>query len=114
MTVHELKILPEYFEAVITGEKSFEVRNILDRTFEKGDELVLKEFDPERDESQQYSGRELTVRVTYVLNGIVYKGTPAVVMSIVILNDQNKKIKDYLGDGLLDVGDFRDGIIRRG
>ena len=34
--IHELKILPEYFNAVISGEKTFEIcKN--DRPFHKGD-----------------------------------------------------------------------------
>ena len=34
--IHELKTLPEYFEAVIKGKKLFEVRKF-DRPFQKGD-----------------------------------------------------------------------------
>lgn len=44
---HELKIKPEYFAAVVTGEKTFEIRNNADRNFQVGDTLVLKSFDGE-------------------------------------------------------------------
>lgn len=33
-TIHELKILPEYFEAVVSGDKRFEIRKN-DRNYEK-------------------------------------------------------------------------------
>lgn len=41
---HELKILPEYFEAILSGDKSFEVRSTVDRTFNPSDELRLREW----------------------------------------------------------------------
>jgi len=63
--MHELKTLPEYFQRVFFNEKKFEVRKN-DRNFEKGDVLVLKEWD---DKKQEYTGRRVTVRVTYILYG---------------------------------------------
>jgi ASC-1-like (ASCH) protein len=41
---HDLKILPEYFDAVLSGDKTFEVRSIKDRTFNLGDTLRLREW----------------------------------------------------------------------
>lgn len=41
-TIHELKILPEYFEAVVSGNKRFEIRKD-DRNYKKGDILRLNE-----------------------------------------------------------------------
>ena len=43
--IHELKIWPQYYQAVADGSKTFEVRKN-DRGFQKGDEVVLKEWDP--------------------------------------------------------------------
>lgn len=62
--IHELKILPKYLEAILSGDKSFEVRSIVDRSFNAGDELRLREFDPEMHNrsASGYSGREVTVR----------------------------------------------------
>jgi hypothetical protein len=60
---HVLKTWPEYYEAVARGEKTFEVRRN-DRDFHVGDTLVLQEWDPE---TEEYSGRRLSLRVTYVL-----------------------------------------------
>jgi len=42
---HELKILPEFYARVCTGEKAFEIRKN-DRDYQVGDILVLKEWRP--------------------------------------------------------------------
>lgn len=65
MTTHDLKTWPEYFEAVESGAKSFEVR-WNDRDYRTGDVLRLREWHPG---IGKYSGRECTRVVTYVLNG---------------------------------------------
>lgn len=59
--VHELKIWPEYFDAVEAGLKTFEIRQD-DRGFKSGDVLSLCEYDPADD---RYTGRMLRRRVTY-------------------------------------------------
>ena len=64
MTRHELKILPEYYDAVRFGDKRFEIRKN-DRDYHTGDILRLKEWD-----GKQYTGEELDVLVRYVLYGI--------------------------------------------
>lgn len=46
MAVHELKIWPVYYQAVRNGSKTFELRKN-DRGFQKGDRVVLREFDPD-------------------------------------------------------------------
>lgn len=63
--LHSLKILPEYFEAVVTGEKTFEVRKD-DRGYRVGDTLMLNEINPS---SGMYTGRNVKVKVTYILRG---------------------------------------------
>lgn len=64
---HELKILPAYFEAVLNGDKTFEIRDNRDRGFQKGDTVVLLEtaMGPR---GPTFSGRELERQVTYVTN----------------------------------------------
>jgi ribosomal protein S17 len=61
--VIEKKAIPELFEKVWTGEKTFDAR--LD-TFEckPGDTLVLREWDPKK---KEYTGRKLEKKVTFVL-----------------------------------------------
>jgi len=61
--VHTLKSWPEFFEAIIRGEKLHEIRRTSDRQFRTGDILHLREYDPNAD---RYSGRECTVQVTYI------------------------------------------------
>lgn len=63
--VHELKTWPQYFAAVRSGKKRFEVRRN-DRDFRVGDTLCLVEYDHETD---VYSGAGLTCLVTYLLPG---------------------------------------------
>ena len=64
MKIHELKILPEYYDAVRSGDKRFELRRN-DRDFHKGDILRLKEWDGEK-----YTGEEIDVLVRYIYYGI--------------------------------------------
>ncbi len=42
---HELKIWPQYYEAVKNGSKTFEVREN-DRAYQKGDTVRLRNYDP--------------------------------------------------------------------
>lgn len=76
--VHELKILPKYFEAVKAGIKTFEIRKN-DRDYQNGDYLALREWNGE-----EYTGRSLLVIVTYIfeLFGITDCAEGYVVMSI--------------------------------
>lgn len=60
---HELKILPEFFDAVATGAKPFEVRED-DRNFAVGDTLRLREWSPSLG---GYTGRALARTITYKL-----------------------------------------------
>ena len=76
---HFLKTWPEYFDAIVSGEKRFELRKN-DRDYRVGDRLELAEFDPE---AGHFTGREHAVDVAYVLHGGAF-GLPEgyVVMSI--------------------------------
>jgi len=44
--IHELKIWPQYYARVKDGSKTFEIREN-DRGYQPGDEVILKEFDPD-------------------------------------------------------------------
>lgn len=69
--IHELKIRPEYFEKIISGEKTFELRaDDRNPPFTAGDKIILKEYvndswslHPE----PSYTGREWRGIITYVL-----------------------------------------------
>lgn len=63
--VHNLKTWPEYFDAIYSGEKTFEVRKN-DRNFQKGDVLILEEWDNKR---KLYTGEQIQANVTYILQG---------------------------------------------
>lgn len=73
--VHELKTLPNYWDAVNRGEKTFEVRRD-DRGFQKGDTLRLLKMQKRAiggyEVEYDYSGGPsyvLTKRIIYVLTG---------------------------------------------
>lgn len=62
---HALKTWPEFFEAVLYGGKSFEIRKN-DRDYKVGDLLILREWDPK---DQKYTGRRVEATVTYITDG---------------------------------------------
>lgn len=59
--MHELKILPEYYDAVISNIKNFELRKD-DRDFQVGDFVYLKEY-----ADGEYTGRETCFHIRYIL-----------------------------------------------
>ena len=59
----EKKVWPEYFQQISDGVKKYELR-LDDFKCQKGDILLLKEYNPT---TKEYTGRELTKKVTYVL-----------------------------------------------
>jgi hypothetical protein len=69
---HELKIWPEHFRAIVEGRKTFEVRSTEDRIFDEGDTLLLREYISDCD-GDEYTGREMTVRVNFVHAGLGMK-----------------------------------------
>ena len=67
MKVHELKSWPEFFTEILTGKKCHDLRQSIDRVFEVGDHLRLREFNRK---IEQYTGRETIVEVTYITSQI--------------------------------------------
>jgi uncharacterized protein YqfB (UPF0267 family) len=67
VSAHELKIWPDYFEDVLTGTKTFELRDGRDRDFKVGDVLFLQEWRPS---VREYTGRSTSVVVTYILRDV--------------------------------------------
>lgn len=72
MKIHELKILPQYFNAVVSNKKTFELRKD-DRGFQVGDILMLKEFNLQEkyetiDGAETYfSGKKVLRQISYIL-----------------------------------------------
>jgi len=62
---HELKSWPEFFEQVISNQKTHELRRADDRVFNVGEHITLREFNRE---SEKYTGREVTAEITYITN----------------------------------------------
>lgn len=89
--IHELKIYPEYFKAVISGEKTFEIRKN-NRPFHKGDLLALNEFD-----GQFWTGNSCLVYIDYILDNPDYVRKDMVVMSIkpCTVCKHNRPFSDY-------------------
>ncbi len=73
---HSVKILPEYFEAVLSGDKTFEIR-YNDRDYVVGDVLCLQEF-----ANDKYTGRETVREICYMLNDPKYCKEGYVVLGI--------------------------------
>ncbi|MCH7799049.1 MAG: DUF3850 domain-containing protein [Planctomycetes bacterium] len=57
-----LKIWPQYYQPIVTGEKKFERRKN-DRDYQVGDQLLLREWDPKvyDDEVERVFGRRGTL-----------------------------------------------------
>lgn len=71
--IHELKILPEYFKAVTSGRKQFEIRKN-DRDYKVRDHLILREWNGEN-----FTGNSYKAEITYITdyaqqNGYVVMG----------------------------------------
>lgn len=63
---HYLKLWPQFFEDILRGEKTFELRRSEERGFRPDDILCLQEWNPD---IQEYTGREMRRRVTYAVFG---------------------------------------------
>ena len=73
---HYIKILPEYYDAIDSGKKTFEVR-FNDRNYQIHDILHLQEWI-----DGEYTGREMAVEVTYLLDNPNYCKEGYVIMAI--------------------------------
>lgn len=75
MTTHILKCRQPFYDAIVDGSKTFEVRKN-DRGFAVGDVLRLREV------TEVYTGRAIDVLVTYVLDDPEFVLPGFVVMGI--------------------------------
>ncbi len=63
MATIKKKVLPEYFELILSGEKKLELR-LADFEINKGDTLILEEWNKDKGE---YTGRRVEVVANYIL-----------------------------------------------
>ena len=63
MTEYNVKSWPSFFQAIKSGEKMHDMRDMRDRDYKVGDTLNLQEYDPF---TGKYSGDECKVRITYI------------------------------------------------
>lgn len=76
--IHELKAHPQYFKSLWDESKKFEVRR-KDRDFKVGDRLLLKEWEPQRED---FTGVMLFKRITYILDDPDYCKEGFVILAI--------------------------------
>lgn len=74
MGEHILKVVAPYFDALLDGSKTFEVRRN-DRAFQRGDTLTLWEYDPQRS-CERFPCGSCSPRFTQRVVTYVYSGDP--------------------------------------
>ena len=67
MRVHNLKILNDFADAVVMGDKTFEIREN-DRGYQKGDYIKFQAIDKGGTPNQHYINEKLYL-ITFVMNG---------------------------------------------
>ena len=83
---HELKIYPEWYNGLLNGLKTFEVRkDDREPKFAPNDELFLREFDGDK-----YTGRTISALVRFVLRGKYCKDGYCI-MSVEVLDSYPPK-----------------------
>jgi len=59
----EKKVWPEYFQEILDGKKTYELR-LADFDIKEGDILVLKEWNPE---TKEYTGRTIEKKAIHII-----------------------------------------------
>lgn len=59
---HQIKCWPDYFEPVLNGDKTFDVRED-DRDYQVGDLLIIREWDPDNGFTSRITIREITYKM---------------------------------------------------
>jgi uncharacterized protein YqfB (UPF0267 family) len=65
---HVLKIHPEYYKEVASGNKTFEIRDNSDRHFKVGDTICLQEYD----KGEFLPSKSIWATITYITNYAQY------------------------------------------
>lgn len=77
MKIHEAKSWPQFFEPIVAGTRTSDMRSKVDRQFQIGDHMLLKEFDPF---GGGYTGRQQEVEITHIISN----ETPCALSSAVL------------------------------
>ena len=81
--IHTLKTHPPYFQQILDGQKTFEVRKN-DRGFEPGHYVILDEWEPE---TKQYTGRKEVFQISFLLQGEFGLPSDVCVFSLIKIDD---------------------------
>lgn len=63
---HALKTWPDYYAAIVKGEKTFDLRKE-DRPFKVGDTVLLQEFNHKEG---SFTGAETSMKISYILKDV--------------------------------------------
>jgi uncharacterized protein YqfB (UPF0267 family) len=74
---HTAKSWCQFFQAIASGQKTHDLRDMKDRNYKVGDVIRLEEFDPV---SGEYTGAICYVEITYITS----KNTPCAFSSAVL------------------------------
>lgn len=80
MTTHTVKSWSYLFQAIKSGAKKHDIRDMRDRNYKVGDILILQEFDQT---IGQYTGDEMPLEITYITD----RNTPCAFSSSVLDRD---------------------------
>lgn len=80
MTRHVVKSWPWLFQPIKSDVKTHDLRDLNDRDYKVGDEMLLREFDPR---NGQYTGDQCLVRITYMTD----RRTPCAMSSTGLANN---------------------------
>ncbi|MFM5873955.1 ASCH/PUA domain-containing protein [Aeromonas veronii] len=96
--IHELKIKPEYLAAVVSGDKTFEIRNNADRNFKVGDTLLLWEWD------EGFTSQTAERTVSYITD---FEQKPGYVV-LGLANKREQELAEQLADATRQCGVMAD------
>ena len=80
-TNHKVKSWSMFFEDIVSGERTSDIRDFRDRNYQVGDIVTLQEFDPVK---FRYTGREVDVLITYIQRN---KSNPCAISREALHND---------------------------
>lgn len=80
MTTHIVKSWPQFFEPIVAGIRTSDMRDKTERNYQIGDRMLLQEYDPFKG---AYTGREQEVEITHIISN----DTPCALSSVALDNN---------------------------